>query len=72
MNTDRNNFATRIGPAYKAASKTGRPSASLTRRLFNTPRFGLPNATIGVANAGVIETVINPERQLQFALRLSF
>ena len=40
--------------------------------LFNTPQFGLPNATIGVANAGVIERVTNPERQLQLALRLAF
>jgi hypothetical protein len=40
--------------------------------LFNTPQFGLPAATIGNANAGVISTVVTPERQLQFALRLAF
>jgi hypothetical protein len=40
--------------------------------LFNTPEFGLPNATIGNATAGTITTVINPQRELQFALRLAF
>jgi hypothetical protein len=40
--------------------------------LFNTPQSGLPAATIGNANAGVISTVVTPERQLQFALRLAF
>ncbi len=40
--------------------------------LFNTPQFGLPGATIGAANAGVISTVVTPERQLQFAARFSF
>lgn len=40
--------------------------------VFNTPQLGLPAATIGTANAGVISTVVTPERQLQFALRLAF
>lgn len=40
--------------------------------LFNTPQFGLPNATLGVATTGVISTVVNPQRELQLALRLSF
>lgn len=40
--------------------------------LFNTPQFGLPNATIGNANVGVIESVVAPERQIQLALRLTF
>jgi hypothetical protein len=40
--------------------------------LFNTPQFGLPNATIGTAAAGQITSVVTPERQLQFALRLTF
>jgi len=40
--------------------------------LLNTPQFGLPNATVGVANTGVIETVSTPERQIQFAIRLAF
>lgn len=40
--------------------------------LFNTPQFGLPGNTIGTTNAGVITSVVTPERQLQFALRLSF
>jgi len=39
---------------------------------LNNPQFGLPNATIGAANAGYIESVVNPERQLQLALRLAF
>jgi hypothetical protein len=40
--------------------------------LFNTPQFGLPNSTIGAATAGFVESVINPERQLQLAVRLTF
>jgi len=40
--------------------------------LFNTPQFGLPGNTIGTTSAGVITSVVTPERQLQFALRLSF
>lgn len=40
--------------------------------IFNTPQFGLPGATIGTTSAGVISTVVTPERQLQFALRASF
>lgn len=40
--------------------------------LLNTPQFGLPNSTVGATNAGFIESVINPERQLQLALRLAF
>jgi Carboxypeptidase regulatory-like domain/TonB dependent receptor len=40
--------------------------------LFNTPQFGLPNATLGVATAGAISTVVNPQRELQLALRLAF
>ncbi len=40
--------------------------------LFNTPQFGLPNATLGVATTGVISSVVNPQRELQLALRLAF
>jgi hypothetical protein len=40
--------------------------------LFNTAQFGLPNATLGTATAGVITTTVNPQRELQFALRVSF
>jgi hypothetical protein len=40
--------------------------------LFNTPQFGLPNATLGTSTAGTITTVVNPQRELQFALRLAF
>jgi hypothetical protein len=40
--------------------------------LFNTPEFGLPNATLGVATTGTISTVINPQREIQLALRLAF
>ncbi len=40
--------------------------------LFNTPEFGFPNNTVGVANTGAITTVINPQRELQFALRIAF
>lgn len=40
--------------------------------LFNTPQFGLPNATLGQATTGVISSVLNPQRQIQFAARISF
>ena len=40
--------------------------------IFNTPHFGLPNATLGVATSGVISTVVNPQRELQLALRFAF
>jgi hypothetical protein len=40
--------------------------------LFNTPQFGLPNATLGTSTVGVITTTVNPQRELQFALRLAF
>jgi hypothetical protein len=40
--------------------------------LFNTPQFGLPNSTLGVATTGVISTVVNPQREIQLALRLAF
>jgi hypothetical protein len=40
--------------------------------LFNTPQFGLPGMTVGAAGAGIIGTVVAPERQIQLALRLSW
>jgi hypothetical protein len=40
--------------------------------LFNTPQFGLPNNKVGVSTTGVITTVVNPERQFQLGLHLSF
>ena len=40
--------------------------------IFNTPELGLPNATLGVATTGTITTVVNPQRELQLALRLRF
>lgn len=36
----------------------------------NTPQFGLPNSSIGNPNAGIIGTVVTPERQVQLALKL--
>ena len=40
--------------------------------LTNTPQLGLPGMTIGTPQAGIIGTVVNPERQIQLALRLSW
>ncbi|WP_180540419.1 TonB-dependent receptor [Nevskia soli] len=40
--------------------------------IFNTPELGLPNATLGQATTGTITTVVNPQRELQLALRLRF
>ncbi len=40
--------------------------------LFNHPNLGLPAASIGAADAGIIGSVVSPERQIQFALKLYF
>jgi hypothetical protein len=40
--------------------------------LFNTPQFGLPNATLGQATTAVISSVLNPQRQIQIAARVRF
>jgi hypothetical protein len=40
--------------------------------LLNHPNFGLPNMAIGNAQAGIIGSVTNPERQNQVALKLAF
>ncbi len=40
--------------------------------LMNTPQFDLPATTIGAPAAGIIGSVVTPERQIQLALRLSF
>jgi hypothetical protein len=43
-----------------------------TFNSFNHPEFGLPNASIGAANAGVISTQDNTPRDIQFGLKLLF
>jgi hypothetical protein len=40
--------------------------------LFNHPNFGLPTMAIGNQQAGIISTVVNPERQIQVAIKLYF
>ncbi|MBM3729188.1 MAG: TonB-dependent receptor [Acidobacteria bacterium] len=40
--------------------------------IWNTPQFGLPNATIGAGNAGTITSTVGNPRQLQLALRIQF
>jgi hypothetical protein len=40
--------------------------------IFNTPQFGLPNGTIGNAQAPVISSIVGNPRQLQVALVLRF
>ena len=40
--------------------------------LFNHPNFGLPAAAIGAPGVGIIGTVVNPERQMQVAMKLYF
>ena len=40
--------------------------------VFNTPQFGLPNATIGNPQAPVISSIVGNPRQMQVALRLQF
>lgn len=66
------NFDAGLSRTFRLTERSTLSFRAEAFNLFNTPQFGLPNSTIGVANAGVISTVINPERQLQFALRLAF
>lgn len=40
--------------------------------LTNTATFGIPNATVDTASAGVVTSTANNPRQLQFALKLNF
>jgi hypothetical protein len=40
--------------------------------IFNTPQFGLPNATLGQSTTAVISSVTNPQRQLQVAAKIHF
>jgi hypothetical protein len=40
--------------------------------LMNHPNFGIPGMAIGNQTAGVISTVVNPERQNQLAMKLRF
>jgi Carboxypeptidase regulatory-like domain/TonB dependent receptor len=40
--------------------------------IFNTPQFGLPNGSIGSAQAPVISSIVGNPRQLQLALVLRF
>ena len=40
--------------------------------LLNHPRFGLPGMSLGASGAGIIGSVVTPERQIQLALQLLF
>jgi hypothetical protein len=40
--------------------------------VLNTPQFSLPNATLGQTTTSAISSVVNPQRQIQLALRISF
>ncbi|HTF61296.1 MAG TPA: hypothetical protein VK638_01150, partial [Edaphobacter sp.] len=40
--------------------------------VLNTPQFGLPNATLGQGTTAAISTVVNPQRQIQAAIRIAF
>lgn len=40
--------------------------------IFNTPRFGPPNASYGTTSFGTVTTQSNDARELQLALRISF
>jgi len=43
-----------------------------TFNVTNRPNLDAPNATIGDARVGTITSVVNPERQMQVAIKLSF
>jgi hypothetical protein len=40
--------------------------------IMNHPNFGLPGMAIGNQQAGIISSVVNPERQNQFAAKFAF
>jgi phosphoglycerate dehydrogenase-like enzyme len=40
--------------------------------LFNTPQFGPPATTVGVAGFGVVGSQVNNARLIQFGLKLLF
>jgi hypothetical protein len=40
--------------------------------LFNTPQFGLRNATLGQSTSAVISWVTHPQRQIQIAAKIHF
>lgn len=66
------NFDVGLSREFRLSERFGLYFRVEAFNVLNTPQFGLPNATIGAANAGYIESVVNPERQLQLALRLAF
>lgn len=66
------NFDVGLSRAFRLTERLGLSFRAEAFNLLNTPQFNLPNATIGASNAGYIESVITPERQLQLALRLAF
>jgi hypothetical protein len=66
------NFDLGLSRSFRLGERFGLSFRAEAFNLFNTPQFNLPNATIGAATAGYIDSVINPERQLQLALRLAF
>jgi hypothetical protein len=40
--------------------------------IFNHPNFGQPNATFGTPGFGVITSVAQDSREIQFGLKFSF
>ena len=40
--------------------------------VANHPNFGLPNRSVGAPGAAIIGSVVTPERQIQFAMKLHF
>ena len=61
--------ASRTFPIRELVSAEFRAEAS---NILNTPQFSLPNATLGQTTTGAISSVVNPQRQIQLALRVAF
>lgn len=62
-------------PLFKTYALTGKLNLQFRAEAFNlsnSPMFGLPNRSFGVAAFGAITSTANNPRQLQFALRLFF
>ncbi len=59
-----------MGKEFRTNDRLGLQFRSEFFNLLNRPNFGLPNASIGSAAAGSINSVVTNARQVQFALRI--
>lgn len=66
------NFDFSLTKDFHPTEKTRLEFRAESFNLTNTPTFGIPNATVDTASAGIVTSTSNNPRQLQFALKFSF